>query len=87
MFGTLTHVQTADETILPKGTGYIPDVGMTGPVNSVLGVQPELAIKKFRDKLPVRFEIASGECKMDCILFEADDRTGRTISVKRMEIR
>ncbi len=87
LFGTHTHVQTADETILPKGTGYITDVGMTGPVNSVLGVQPELAIKKFRDKLPVRFEIASGECKMDCILFEADDRTGRTISVKRMEIR
>ena len=69
------------------GTGCITDVGMTGTINSVLGVMPELAIKKFRDRLPVRFDLASGACRMDCILFDIDEKTGSTVSVKRMEIR
>ncbi len=85
-FGTHTHVQTADERILPKGTGYITDLGMTGPYESVLGVKPELAIKKFREKLPVRFELASGSCEMDCVLFSVDERSGKTASVKRLKI-
>ena len=85
-FGTHTHVQTADERILPKGTGYITDLGMTGPYESVLGVKPELAIKKFREKLPVRFELASGSCEMDCVLFSVDERSGKTVSVKRLKI-
>lgn len=87
MFGTHTHVQTADETILPKGTGYITDVGMTGPVESVLGVKKEIAISKFKYKMPVRFDLASGECRMDCILFEIDDNTGKTVSVERYSIK
>lgn len=87
VFGTHTHVQTADETILPNGTGYITDVGMTGPVNSVLGVKPELAIKKFTEKLPVRFDLANSPCKLDCIIFQIDEKTGRTISIKRIEIK
>ena len=86
VFGTHTHVQTADETVLPGGTGYITDVGMTGPVLSVLGVKPELAVKKFREKLPVKFELATGECHMDCILFDIEEKTGKTISAKRIEI-
>ena len=86
VFGTHTHVQTADETILEKGTGYITDVGMTGPISSVLGVRPELAIRKFRDKLPVRFDLADGKCKLDCIIFEIDEKTGSTISIKRIEL-
>lgn len=86
MFGTHTHVQTSDERILPKGTGYITDVGMTGPYESVLGVKPELAIKKFRDKLPVRFELETGKCRMDCIRFTVDERSGKTVALKRMEI-
>ncbi|MGN0536869.1 MAG: TIGR00282 family metallophosphoesterase [Acutalibacteraceae bacterium] len=87
MFGTHTHVQTADETILPNGTGYITDVGMTGPIHSVLGVKPELAVKKFREKMPVRFDLASGDCKMDCIIFDIDEKSGKTVNVERMEIR
>lgn len=87
MFGTHTHVQTADEIILENGTGYITDVGMTGPVRSVLGVQPELAIRKFRDRLPVRFDLAGGDCKLDCILFDIDERSGKALSAQRMEIR
>ena len=85
MFGTHTHVQTADERIFPKGMGYITDVGMTGPFESVLGVKPELSIRKFKDKLPVRFELAEGKCRMDCILFTVDEQTGKTTAVKRME--
>ncbi len=86
MFGTHTHVQTSDERIFSNGMGFITDVGMTGPIESVLGVKPELAIKKFKEKLPVRFELASGKCKMDCILFNIDDKSGKTISLKRMSI-
>ena len=85
MFGTHTHVQTADARIFPKGMGYITDVGMTGPYESVLGVKPELAVKKFKEKLPVRFETADAPCKLDCIKFTVDERTGKTVNVKRME--
>lgn len=86
MFGTHTHVQTADETILPNGTGYITDVGMTGTIHSVLGVKTDIIIKKFKYKLPQRFDLADGDCKMNCIIFETDDKTGKTISVERLEI-
>ena len=84
LFGTHTHVATADEQILPGGTGFITDVGMTGPVVSCLGVKPELAIEKMRTQLPVRFAVAEGPCAMDGVLFTLDDRTGRTVSVRRI---
>ena len=86
MFGTHTHVQTADERIFPKGMGYITDVGMTGPYESVLGIKPHIAVKKFREKLPVKFETADGKCKLDCIMFTVNERSGKTVAVKRMEI-
>ena len=86
LFGTHTHVPTADETILPQGTGYITDVGMTGAVQSVLGVKPELAIEKMKNKMPVRFELASGESKMDCVLFSVDEKNGKTFHVERIQI-
>ncbi len=86
MFGTHTHVATADEQILPQGTGFITDVGMTGPVLSCLGVKPELAIQKMRSKLPVRFAVAEGPCAMDGALFTLDDQTGRTTAVRRIRV-
>lgn len=86
IFGTHTHVQTADACLLPGGTGYITDTGMTGPVESALGVKPELVIRKFRTKLPVRFENAEGPCKMDCTLFSADAQTGLCTAVERLSI-
>lgn len=86
LFGTHTHVQTADERIFPHGMGYITDAGMTGPYESVLGVKSELAIKKFKEKLPVRFDLAGGKCKMDCVRFTVDEKTGKTVGIKRMEI-
>ncbi len=86
VFGTHTHVQTSDEEILPGGTGYITDVGMTGVINSVLGVKKELSIKKMRDRMPVRFENANGPCKMECIIYDIDDRSGKTKSVERFRV-
>lgn len=88
MWGTHTHVQTADECVLPKGTGYISDLGMTGTVESILGVQPELTIRKMKTQMPVRFDLVQeGPCKLDCCLFEIDDITGRCCNTERLELR
>ncbi len=86
LFGTHTHVQTADEQILPQGTGYITDLGMTGEIQSVLGVRPPLAIEKMRRGMPVRFENGEGPCMMCGCIFEVDDRTGKTTQVRRISI-
>lgn len=87
LWGTHTHVPTADERVYPKGTGYITDLGMTGPIESVLGVKPELIIRKLRSKMPVRFENAPGPCRMDCILFTAEEKTGLCTAVERLSLR
>lgn len=87
VFGTHTHVQTADECVLSGGTGYITDVGMTGPVDSVIGVRKEIIINRFRTKLPERFDYADGECMLNAVLFDIDDKTGRCKSVERFDIR
>lgn len=87
VFGTHTHVQTADAEILPNGTGYITDVGMTGTINSVLGVKSEIIISKLRDKLPQRFDYADGDCKMDCIIFDIDEKTGFVTATEAVELR
>lgn len=87
VFGTHTHIQTADEKILPQGTGFISDLGMVGPSYSVLGVKPELIIKKLKSKMPVRFDLASGICHLDGAIFEIDEKTGKTISVERIQIK
>lgn len=87
VFGTHTHVQTSDEEILPFGTGYITDVGMTGPINSVLGVKKELSIKRMKDRMPVRFENANGPCKMECAVFDVDEKTGKTRAIERFRLK
>lgn len=86
VFGTHTHVQTSDAQVLPKGTGYITDVGMTGTIHSVLGVKSEIIINKFKTKLPVRFALAEGECKMECVIFDIDEITGKCFSAESMRI-
>ena len=86
IFGTHTHVQTCDECILPGGTGYITDVGMCGESGGVLGMNPELVIKHMRTRCPVKFEPAHGECKATGIIFDLDTKSGRVLSVKRIEI-
>ena len=87
LVGTHTHVQTADEQILPNGTAYITDLGMCGPVQSVLGIEPELTIKKFKSNLPVRFENAKGEYSLDGCLIDIDEKTGKANSIERVNIR
>ncbi len=84
IFGTHTHVQTADEQILPNGTGYITDLGMTGPVNSILGVTPADVIEKMRTHMPHRFTVAEGEIAATGALFDIDPFTGRAKSVTRV---
>jgi metallophosphoesterase (TIGR00282 family) len=85
VWGTHTHVPTADAKVLPKGTGHITDLGMTGPVNSILGIQPEISINKFLGGLPRRYEAAEGPCKMDCVLFIVDTKTRRCVEVRRVD--
>lgn len=84
MFGTHTHIQTADEQILENGTGYITDLGMTGPKDSVLGVKKEIIINRLKSNDMSKFELANGECMLNGCIFEVDDTTGKTISVERI---
>jgi metallophosphoesterase (TIGR00282 family) len=84
--GTHTHVATADEHVLPEGTAYITDVGMTGPHGGVIGMDKAGIIKKFLDGLPARFEVASGDVQMNCVLIETDDLGARN-SVGRLRAR
>ena len=87
VFGTNTHVQTADEQILPNGTGYITDLGMVGTINSVLGVTPEAIITKLKTGMPTRFDNNEGECMLNACLFEIDKHSGKTTAVQRINIR
>lgn len=84
VFGTHTHVQTADEKILPNGTGYITDIGMTGPRNSVIGMNIGASIKRFETTLPERYKIAEGECMFNSVMFEIDDKTNKVVKIERI---
>jgi metallophosphoesterase (TIGR00282 family) len=85
LVGTHTHVQTADERILPQGTGYLTDLGMTGPMNSVIGVKSELVLEKFLTQRPVRFETAGGPAQLCGLL--VDIQEGRAVQLERVYIR
>ena len=84
MFGTHTHVPTADEQILPLGSGYITDLGMTGPTNGVIGTDAAAVIEKMRTKMPVRFRVADGDIVAMGALFDLDTDSGRVRSVERV---
>lgn len=84
--GTHTHVQTADEQILPRGTAYLTDIGMTGPLHSVIGVKKELAIEKFLTGMPRRFEVASGPAVFCAALITLDARIGKALSIERIRL-
>lgn len=84
--GTHTHVQTADERILPKGTAYLTDVGMTGPHDSVVGVEIDAALGKFLTGLPARFETATGNPRLHAVIVDADERTGRATDIERLSL-
>lgn len=86
VFGTHTHVQTSDAQVLPGGTGYITDIGMTGPVHSVLGITPGDVIEKFRTGMPVKFTNPDGICKMEGCIFVIDEKTGKTQEAKAISV-
>ena len=85
--GTHTHIPTADEQVLPNGTAYITDVGMTGPYDSVIGVQKELVVGKFLNNMPVRFEPATGDVRLCAVVVDCDETTGRAREIQRLMIR
>ncbi len=87
VFGTHTHVQTADDWVLPKGTGYITDIGMTGPIYSCLGVQKEIPLERFITGMPRRFEFADGKSMLSGVVFTVDENTGKTIKTERICVR
>ena len=86
VLGTHTHVQTADACILSKGTAYISDVGMTGAVDSVLGVKTELAVQQFVTQIPVRFQHAEGTARLCAVIIELDDKTGKAKDITPLQI-
>lgn len=87
VIGTHTHVQTADEQIFPRGTGYITDAGMTGARDSILGIKPEQAIARLRTQLPVRFEVAEGDGVLCAVWLAIDKSSGRTLQIERVALR
>ena len=84
--GTHTHVQTADERLLPRGTAYITDLGMTGPYDSVIGSIPDLALERFIRQMPVRLEPASANPRLCGAVIEIDEQTGRALSIERVNV-
>ena len=86
VWGTHTHVPTADTQILPEGTGYVTDLGMTGPRHSVLGIKPSLSIAKFRGDLPERYRWAEGPTKLEAVLFTIDTESGLCRNVERVDL-
>lgn len=84
VFGTHTHIQTADDRILPKGTGYITDLGMTGPKNSVIGMDIGVSIKRFETTLPERYKIANGECIFNAVIFDINDDNNKVKNIERI---
>lgn len=86
VLGTHTHVQTADEKILPGGTAYITDVGMTGPFNSIIGIKKDDILKRFLTQVPNRFEVARDDVKLQGVMVDIDGKTGRSLGIERITI-
>ncbi len=86
VLGTHTHVQTADERILPQGTAYISDVGMAGSCDSVLGIDKEAVIRRFLTQMPIPFEVASKDIRLSAVLLEVDSQSGKSKSIERLQV-
>jgi metallophosphoesterase (TIGR00282 family) len=86
LVGTHTHVQTADDRVLPGGTAYITDVGMTGPHDSIIGMEKEAALSRFLTSMPARLEPATGDVRLHAVVITADERTGRAEAIERLNL-
>jgi len=87
VLGTHTHVQTADDEILPQGTAYLSDAGMTGPFDSVIGVKKEAVIERFLTQMPNKFEVAKGDVRLQGVLLDIDTKTGKANSLVRISVK
>lgn len=87
VLGTHTHVQTADERILPGGTAYISDVGMTGSFDSVIGMEKDISIERFKTQMPISYRVAKDDLGLNGVLVDADEATGKATNIKRVQIR
>ena len=87
VLGTHTHVQTADDEILPQGTAYISDVGMTGPFDSVIGIKKDVIIERFLTQIPNKFDVAKGDIRLQAVLLDVDSITGKANSIERISIK
>jgi 2',3'-cyclic-nucleotide 2'-phosphodiesterase len=86
VLGTHTHVPTADERVLPAGTAYITDVGMTGPYDSVIGITKETILNRFLTQMPAKFDVAEKDARFSAVVIEADPETGRAIRIERLQL-
>jgi len=86
ILGTHTHVQTADERILDHGTAYITDVGMTGPMASVIGIREDVALERFLTQVPWKFDVATDKIELQCVVIDIDPKTGRSNDIQRMSV-
>lgn len=86
IFGTHTHVQTNDETIYDTGLGYITDIGMTGPINSIIGLDVNIALKRFLTQIPERYQVAEGECFLNAVLFKLDDNSNKVTEIIKINV-
>ena len=87
VIGTHTHVQTADDKILPEGTAYLTDVGMTGPFDSVIGIKKEIILQRFLMQMPIRFEVSEKDVWFNGVLIEIDEQSGKALSIQRLQIK
>jgi len=87
VLGTHTHVQTADERILPGGTAYISDVGMTGSFDSVIGMEKEISIERFKTQMPISYRVAKDDLGLNGVLLDADEATGKATNIKRVQLK
>ena len=85
LIGTHTHIQTADERILPGGTAYISDIGMTGPVNSVIGMNIDISINRCLTQMPLKMEVINSPAELQGVLIEVDSSTGKALSITRLK--
>jgi 2',3'-cyclic-nucleotide 2'-phosphodiesterase len=87
VIGTHTHIQTADDKILPEGTAYLTDVGMTGPFDSVIGIKKEIILQRFLLQMPVRFEVSEKDIWFNGVLLEIDEKSGKATKIERLQIK
>lgn len=87
VIGTHTHIQTADEKVLPEGTAFITDVGMTGPFDSVIGIKKEIILQRFLMQMPIRFEVSDKDIWFNGVVMEIDEKSGKAIKIQRLQIK